>query len=163
MDAQKATGEKRLVAMSELEPVIFEVINSGNKAELTMTGDSMRPFLHDGKDIIVLEAVTPQKPCKKYDVLFYRRKNGCYVLHRLVGFDKNGYVMCGDAQFDVEHGISENMIIARLSGYYSYRDTDKFISCSSPAYRLKAACWVKSRELRRFFFRLKRKLKSLNR
>jgi hypothetical protein len=42
----------------------------------------------------------------------YRRQDGTFVLHRVVGFTENGdYIMCGDNQFLKEKGIAHSQII----------------------------------------------------
>jgi len=143
--------------MSELESVISEILSNGDKAEFMMTGDSMLPFFHDRKDVAVVERVDTDN-IKKYDVLFYKRANGQYVLHRVVSVNDNVFDLCGDAQYTVEKGVCKEAVIGRLCGFYSHKKPDRYVSCNEKGYRLKAALWVNSRPLRYFFFRVKRKL-----
>ena len=44
----------------------------------------------------------------------YRRSNGKVVLHRVIGEDKNGYIMRGDNQWTNEYGIKDENILALL-------------------------------------------------
>jgi hypothetical protein len=50
--------------------------------------------------------VKPEIPPKKYDVIFYRRENGQYVLHRIIKIKKDGYVCRGDNQTAKEYPVS---------------------------------------------------------
>ena len=45
--------------MSELMPLVQEQLENGEKVSLTVKGVSMQPFLMDGRDSIVMVAVSP--------------------------------------------------------------------------------------------------------
>ena len=80
------------VSLAELWPVMEEQINMGNTVRFGPKGTSMMPLIRQGIDSIVLKKA-PDK-LKKYDLPLYRRDDGHFVLHRVVGIDKDGYVMC---------------------------------------------------------------------
>ena len=101
------------MTFSELEPVIREKINSGGEVVIQPNGTSMLPLIHQGADEVVL--VKPNGRLKKYDIPFYKRKSGQFVLHRVIKVRKNDYVMCGDNQTDPEYGINDDMIIGVVS------------------------------------------------
>ena len=77
---------------------------------ITVTGNSMSPFLVHGRDTVYLSRLN--RPVCRGDVLLYRRDNGVYVLHRVFDTTSDGYTMVGDAQTDLEHGIRQEQIIA---------------------------------------------------
>ena len=77
---------------------------------LTVTGNSMSPFLIHGRDTVYLSRLT--RPVRRGDILLYRRENGAYVLHRVYAVDPEGYTMVGDAQTELETGIRPNQVIA---------------------------------------------------
>ena len=77
---------------------------------LTITGNSMSPFLIHGRDTVYLSRLT--RPARRGDVLLYRRDNGSYVLHRVYAVTQEGCTMVGDAQTELEPGIRPNQIIA---------------------------------------------------
>ena len=77
---------------------------------LTITGNSMIPFLIHGRDTVWLSRLT--HPARRGDVLLYRRDNGAYVLHRVYAVTPESYTMVGDAQTELEHGIRPDQIIA---------------------------------------------------
>ena len=91
--------------------VMTEAFARGQQLRFTPTGVSMLPML-DGKNDTVTFAPPPPR-LKKYDVAFYRRKSGQYVLHRMVGFTRDGgYIFSGDGQFYYEYGITDEEILA---------------------------------------------------
>ena len=48
----------------------------------TASGISMLPCIRPKRDMIHL--VTPNQGVKKHDVILYKRKNGNYILHRVI-------------------------------------------------------------------------------
>ncbi len=102
------------VHFSELFPLIEETIKKGDSFSFLAFGNSMKPYIKNGTHIVTLSPITT--PCKKNDVIFYRRDDGPFVLHRIVAIEKNGtFTLCGDNQFSLEKGVRKDQIIARLS------------------------------------------------
>lgn len=139
--------------MSQIFPILNEVIQNGGAFHLTTAGISMLPMLRDRKDTVVL--VKPSLPLKKYDVALYKRADGTFVLHRVVGFDKNGYIFCGDNQYVFEHGITDENIIAVTK---SYIKAGKTIPCNSFSYKCYCLWHCKTRKIRHLILRVKSKL-----
>lgn len=98
------------VTMQELLPFIEEALNNDKTFIIPITGTSMRPLLIAGRDTVTLRKC--ENKLKKGDLPLYRRQDGAFVLHRVVGFTENGdYIMCGDNQFLKEKGVTHNQII----------------------------------------------------
>lgn len=103
--------------LKEYVPLIEEVIESGGEFRLFPRGTSMMPLLRQGKDSVIL-VKTINAPQKR-DIIFYRRPNGQFVLHRILKHSKDdSYILCGDNQTALEYGITEEMIIAVVSAVY---------------------------------------------
>lgn len=134
--------EKMRVSLAELWPVMEEQLQAGKEVCFSPKGISMLPMLRQGIDSVVLKL--PPAQLKKYDLPLYRRADGSFVLHRIVGTDKNGYITCGDNQLFRERGIQHSQVIGIVTGYYR---GDEYISCDSPKY--KAYC--RRRVCRQFF------------
>ena len=98
--------------MSELVPVIKEVISSGGEFNLYTRGTSMKPTIIEGVHSVMLGA--PQDIVVG-DIILYERKNGQFVLHRLVKIKPYEYFACGDNQFVIEGGISPDAVIAKVT------------------------------------------------
>ena len=90
-----------------------DVIDRDGKLVYTNVGDSMRPLIRQGKDLIIIEK--PKDRLKKYDVPLYKRDSGQYVLHRILKVRPNDYVICGDNRYGKEYGITDKHIIGVLT------------------------------------------------
>ncbi|MDO4743779.1 MAG: S24/S26 family peptidase [Clostridia bacterium] len=117
------------VSLNEIFPVICETLESGASVTFKPHGTSMLPLLRQGRDSVTLKK--PQKPLKKYDIIFYRRKTGQFVLHRIVGKKADRLIIRGDNQLENEYGINADMIIGVVT--HISRDGKK-ISCRSASY-----------------------------
>ena len=100
------------IHLSQMESVIKEVISGGGDVSIIASGTSMEPFIRDKKDKITLRK--HQGKLKKGDVPFYKRKNGQFVLHRIIGVDENGYILRGDNQWVKEYDVKDEDVIAVL-------------------------------------------------
>lgn len=95
---------------SMLEPIIKEKLDNGATVTIQPKGISMLPLIRQGQDEVVLKK--PAGRLNKYDIPFYKRESGQFVLHRIVKKRKNDYILCGDNQIEYEYGITDDMIIA---------------------------------------------------
>lgn len=145
------------VNIDDVIELMLEKLNAGGKVTFTPRGTSMLPMLRDGEDVVVLEK--PKRRLNLYDVAFYKRDNGQYVLHRVYNFEANGcYVMCGDNQFALEHGIRNDQIIAVMTAFFR---KGKSYTLQSFTYRFYVNFWVTTRLPRRVFGFGSRKIKGL--
>lgn len=92
-----------------LIPPLLELLEDTPSVPLTITGDSMTPFLSHGRDMVFLSKIT--RPPQKGDMILYRRDNGNYVLHRVYKAGST-YTMVGDAQTLLEKGIRPEQMLA---------------------------------------------------
>lgn len=113
-------------------------------------GDSMLPLIKEGRDLMVLTA--PTCPPKKYDAVLYKRLNSQYVMHRIIGQNKDGFIMCGDNRYDKEFGIKESQILAILT---SVSRNGKEIKSDSFKYKLYVHLWCDLFFIRKFILRIK--------
>lgn len=99
------------VNLKEFWPVMKEVIESGGEFTFYPHGSSMLPLIREGVDQV---ALVKAKSVKLGDTVFYLRDNGQFVLHRIVKIKNGEYVMCGDNQFQLEYGITDKHILAKM-------------------------------------------------
>ena len=103
--------EPRIVDIDAYMPVLRELLAQGQSVSLTVTGESMSPFLRHGRDQIRLAAVTA--PPQRGDMVFFRRRNGQYIMHRVLRRMPDGnYAIIGDGQQQVESPIAPEQIFA---------------------------------------------------
>ncbi len=80
---------------------IEEILAAGGQCRLWVTGTSMVPFLRHGKDAVILTAMV--QPPRRGDLLFYRRRGGQVILHRIHRLCPDGtFLLCGDNQVGLE-------------------------------------------------------------
>lgn len=145
---------KKRVSLSEIYPAIKDALDGGGTVELPITGTSMFPLLKAGRDTVIIK-----KSDSGYsvgDIIFYRRDDGHFVLHRIVGSDKNGYIMCGDNQTEPESGITDRHIIAKV---IEINRGGKTFSANDPKYLRKVHLWIKALPHRRLPLMIMHKLK----
>ena len=122
--------DRTKIRLEQLWPVMAEQLASGKKVRFAPMGTSMLPMIRQNEDTVVLRSAPPR--LKKYDLPLYRRKNGQFVMHRVVGIAKDGsYIMCGDNQCVREYGITDRNILAVADGYYH---GGSYISCGDKDY-----------------------------
>lgn len=93
-----------------------EQIDSGKTVVFSPNGTSMLPLIRPNIDRVMLKKA-PRK-LKKYDLPLYLREDGKFILHRVVGENDDGYIMCGDNQFEREYGVKDGQILALACGMY---------------------------------------------
>ncbi len=123
------------IYIAEYESLIREVLATGGEFRLYPHGTSMLPLLRQSIDSVALRSL--DRPPRKFDILFYQRADGSYILHRVKEVSSKGIVLWGDNHTMLEYGITEENII----GYAAriFRDT-KELDCQSLGYR--AYLWI---------------------
>lgn len=100
----------RVLPPEVLVEQLLDVMEQAQMLPLVVSGNSMSPFLVHGRDTVYLSKVTA--PLKKGDVIFYRRDNGAYILHRICRMEGESYCLVGDAQYLIERGIRRDQVLA---------------------------------------------------
>ena len=143
------------VWLDQLFPLIQERLAAGESVQFTPRGISMRPMIEGGRDQVVLSPL-PEK-LKKYDLPLYRRKNGQFVLHRIVKVCKDGtYTCCGDHQCQLEKGLRHEQMIGLAT---SYVRKGKKLTNKNLLYRFYRMTWTWVRKYRWVFFGIDNKLR----
>ena len=146
--------EKKRVNLAEMLPIIEETLAAGGTVKLPITGTSMLPLLRSGRDTVTLTAVT--SPLKKYDLPLYRRKDGAFVLHRVVKVQADGtYTMCGDNQWVQEPNIHEEQCIGVVC---AITRNGKTVSVHNTTYKLYTRVWQLLLPVRKYLVKLRGKL-----
>lgn len=105
---------KKIVEIDTYMPVFQKLIREGKEISLTITGNSMSPFLVHERDQIMI--APPDGSWKKGDMAFYKRANGQYVMHRIYKVDKEGgCFFIGDGQQKIEGPIAPEQIFGKIT------------------------------------------------
>lgn len=135
--------------------LIKERLEKDGQVILTPNGSSMKPMLSDGRDQVVLSK--PTGKLKKYDIpLYVRKDSGQYVMHRVIGFDKNGgYILSGDNQIEKEYGVTDRDIIGVVTAFYK---KGQFHTADEKLYCFYCRVHTAARPLRRVYRAVKRRI-----
>ena len=136
-------SNKKSVSISQIMPMLCKSIEGGKSVSFKPKGTSMLPLIKQGIDSVKISPVSGK--LKKYDIIFFKRDNGQYVLHRIVKIGET-YTCCGDNQFENEENIRREQIIAVVSSF-TYKD--KWISVTNPMYKVYYILWHITRPLRK--------------
>ena len=140
--------------MTELAAIINDLLSIGKDIRLTVTGNSMYPFLREYRDSVLLKRPSGYKPAIG-DIVLVVKPGERYILHRIIKISHNGFYLLGDAQTRPEGPISSDGLVAYVSCIY--RD-GKIISAAGFFWRALSYCWIILRPLRSVLIRLAARL-----
>lgn len=147
----------REVEFAVLMQLIEEKLSMDGEVNILATGNSMYPLFRHKKDQVLLGRAEAGN-LKKYDMILYRRDSGQYVLHRIVGEGKDGYVLRGDHQIQDEYPVRPDQVIAKVR---SFCRNGRQVSCGDRGYRIYVQVWMHTVLLRRAAARGKNLLRKL--
>ena len=145
-------NNKKLTSIDKMIPLIEERIKSGGNVSFTPMGVSMYPMLRHGVDRVVLSPA-PNR-LKKYDIPFYRRNNGRYVLHRVVKVG-DSYTCIGDNEYKYEPGIEHSQVIAVVT---AFTRKGKEYTTKNFGYKIYCRIWHYSRSARKILRAIKHRI-----
>ena len=135
--------------MNTIVPLIQSVISDGREAKIRVTGNSMYPMLLDRRDMVKLSKID----CVKVgDVLLYRRENGDYVMHRVIGRKGDNLAFAGDNEIAREYPVGTSQCIAKMTGFV--RNGVEYDCKANIKYRFIAFLWTRLFCMRSFLAKL---------
>lgn len=138
-----------------LFPVIIELIQNNQKATITVTGNSMSPFLKEIRDRVELSA-TSFNEIKRGDIVLIRRKTGYHVMHRVYKKEKDCFFMVGDAQEWIEGPLYPDQLIAIVKRVWR---KNREISCDNIIWKFLSLLWLYLRRYRYTIFKINKMFK----
>ena len=124
------------IYLSDYEELIREVLASGGEFRLYPHGTSMLPLIRQGRDSVALRKL--DRAPRKFDILFYKRQDGSYVLHRVKDVTPEGLILWGDNHTMLEYGITEKNIIGYAARIFR---GEIELDCQSFTYRAYLWLW----------------------
>lgn len=131
------------------EKTFSQILDETGQLAYTIRGFSMRPLLRQGKDVVVINK--HEEHCKKYDTVLFLRRNGQYVLHRILKKNGDRYWIVGDNCI-VGEMVEEDQIIGILT---SIKRGNRTINVTDWHYRLYTHIWCDIYPVRFFLLRVK--------
>ncbi|MFU8793646.1 MAG: hypothetical protein ACNA7K_06435 [Acholeplasmataceae bacterium] len=136
---------KSFVLSHEIMPVVKEILLNNQPVELKISGQSMRPFYHHQKTIVLLEK---PKVLKHLDVVLYETSSQ-YKIHRIIKIMPDYYVINGDG-LRFKENIREDQIFGVVIRHKTHQ---KWVNSHQFLYILKVKLWSLLRPFRRFLIR----------
>lgn len=117
-------------------------------------GISMLPMIRGRKDAVVVEKIK-DKP-KRYDLVMYVRGKELGVIHRVIKFKDDKYIICGDNCWQLEY-VEPKQIKGIVTEYYrngKWHKVDNFL------YKIYVHLWVDLLFIKRPIFYIREKIKN---
>ncbi len=102
----------------------------------TTVGVSMRPMLRNRRDRVIIRPVGEGR-LSKWDLPLYKRPDGKYVLHRIIGVGDGYYIIRGDNTYAKET-VPDEWILGVVTEFYR---GDRHVMADDRRYRRYAAVW----------------------
>ncbi len=144
-------NDKIYCPMDTLGPYILEELEKGNYVKLTVSGNSMFPLFANRRDSVVLKQVRDAGEIKKFDIVFYRRLSGQYVLHRVLKKHKTHLIIAGDGETQKEYGVKSSQVFAKV---VSFTRKGKEVTINSKYYKIYVFLWNMVFPLRYFILNI---------
>ena len=116
----------------------------------TTVGVSMRPMRRNRHDRVIIRPVGEER-LQKYDLPLYRRPDGKYVLHRIIGVEDGYYIIRGDNTYAKEK-VPDEWIVGVMTEFYR---GDRHVLADDKGYRRYAAFWQGIYPIRKPFHSLR--------
>ena len=150
---------KRTIDTYAYLSMLRELVENGERLSIRVVGMSMFPFLEHKRDSVFFEA--PKRELKKGEIVFYQRRNGQFVMHRICAVKDEGYYMAGDAQNVVEGPVMRNQVFAVIT---QVQRNGKMLDASNLVWKFYEKMWVNVIPFRKYLlipYRLNRLAKRL--
>ncbi len=101
----------KVVNTEEYLSSVKEIIHMGHTVSIPVAGNSMLPFLVDGRDWVLLSPIN--RTLQRGDIVLFQRAGGQFVLHRICKVRKDStFYIIGDAQQWIEGPVGREQIAA---------------------------------------------------
>lgn len=128
---------------------LIEIAKEGNEVSVNVFGNSMAPFLRDGRDVIVIGK--KPKRFKKGDMAFFKRASGEYIMHRIYRIDNKGFYFVGDSQLTVEGPIELQRVLSKV---VRVKRKGKWIKDGDFIWEFFRIVWIRTVKFRPIIFKL---------
>lgn len=103
----------KVIDTKEYVSIFRELTEADREVGMKIAGNSMAPFLIHERDYIHFKK--PDRPLVRGDMVFYQRKTGQFIMHRIFKVDGEDFYMVGDAQQEIEGPIQRQQIFALVT------------------------------------------------
>lgn len=140
----------------QLIPEIKKLIDDGYVTTFRVRGFSMRPFLEDCRDKVILSPCRPED-VRSGDVVLAEIAPRHYVLHRVAARSGDRLILKGDGNVHGTEQCSIANVIGIATGFYRKGRTTPDTTCSRK-WKLYSMIWPSSPFLRRWLLAFHRRI-----
>jgi len=133
---------------------IRQLISEGRSVTITAKGNSMNPFIVDGRDQITLSPFKDED-LRRGCVALVRDVRGEYLLHRVIRRDGDMITLLGDGNLRITEKAHVSEVIALM---HSIERKGRTISAESLLWKVCSWIWMSLQPVRRYPLSLWRKL-----
>ena len=123
---------------------VVRLLSEGNRVTIPAKGDSMFPFIVDGRDSVVL---CSSEDIAVGDIVLAGLPGGRYVMHRVYRVEAEGFVLMGDGNLQAMECCGKDQVLGKAVQILRGRH---IVDCTSRAALRKAALWRWLLPLRRY-------------
>ena len=117
---------------------VERLLSEGESVTLTVRGNSMRPWLRDGKHKVVLYPCS-DKELQVGDIALFRH-NGSHILHRVAEMDGDKITFAGDGNIGLKELTTLNNVVALAKSIIL--PNGRVIVRGSREWRFKSRIWL---------------------
>lgn len=123
-------------------------LRNGKSVKIRTVGTSMRPFLTEDRDVVIIIPYTHQTMrLYRGDIVLFKIQNS-YLLHRVISIKGDHITLCGDNVYHSTENIFTENIIGILHSII--RHSGRITFCKSLIWRTKSFVWISLFPIRRF-------------
>lgn len=145
---------KKSIANNLFFASVEELLAEGRCVEMIVKGFSMRPFLRNEKDVVVLAPLAGREVCVGMVVLF--RYHGNYVLHRVRRVDGQTLTIEGDGNYRQTEVVTTDNVVAYVKE--AVVNGGVKIRYNRMGWRCRSALSIMQKKMRTLAIDIKRKL-----
>lgn len=146
--------DTRTIPNDVLIPEIKRFIDEGRTAIFRVRGNSMRLFLKDGRDKVVL---APCQEAKVHDVVLAEITPGHYVLHRIIKKEGHRIILKGDGNVYGTEECTIHDIVGIATGFIR-KGRSTIDSVEGCKWRIYSTLWLILSPVRRYILGICRRL-----
>lgn len=125
---------------------VEEELAQGRQVRIRVKGTSMRPFLRNGVDDVII-APCPAESLAQSDVILFRYR-GRHLMHRIVGRRDTEYILQGDGVWASQEHCSPTDVLGKVT--HVCRSGCHPLPVTSLRWRCPSRLWHLCRPLRRW-------------
>lgn len=144
-DTEQTAVKTLQMENAKLLPEVVRLLEEGHTVTLPLRGNSMRPFLEDGRDKALLKLCTNPRVG---DAVMAEIAPKHFVLHRIVNITGGNVTLRGDGNLATEH-CRDMDVKAIAIGFYR-KGRQKLDSTSGRKWRIYSWWWTRLLPIRRY-------------